>query len=84
VGDDQAARLAGTAIPALESAEYLVTKKELKYKKLAAAGRNEIYQQVVAQMALLALHCVFAADREGVILEAACNGYVDTVNAATG
>ena len=73
-----------TAIPELESAEYLVTKKELKYKKLAAAGRNELYQQVVAQMALRTLHCVFAADRKGLILEAACNGYVDTVNAATG
>ncbi len=73
-----------TAIPELESAEYLVAKKELKYKKLAAAGRNELYQQVVAQMALRTLHCVFAADREGLILEAACNGYVDTVNAATG
>jgi restriction system protein len=73
-----------TAIPELESAEYLVTKKQLKYKKLTAAARNKLYQQVVAQMALRTLRCVFAADRSGLVREAACNGYVDTVNTATG
>jgi restriction system protein len=72
------------AIPELESAEYLVTKKELKYKKLTIAARNKLYQHVVAQMALRTLRCVFAADREAMILEAACNGYVDTVDRATG
>jgi restriction system protein len=72
------------AVPELESAEYLITKKELKYKKLAPATRNKIYQQVVAQMALRTLRCVFAADRGGLILEAACNGYVDTIDTATG
>jgi len=73
-----------TAIPELESAEYLITKKELKYKKLTAAARNKLYQQVVAQLALRTLRCVFAADREGLVLEAACNGYVDTIDTATG
>jgi len=72
------------AIPELESAEYLVTKKELRYKKLTIAARNKLYQHVVAQMALRTLRCVFAADRETKILEAACNGYVDTVDSATG
>jgi restriction system protein len=72
-----------TAIPELESAEYPTTKKELKYKKLTAAARNRLYQQVVAQMALRTLRCVFAADREGLVLEAACNGYVDTIDSAT-
>src|SRR5690349_9158848 len=73
-----------TAIPELESAEYLVTKKELRYKKLTAAARNKLYQQVVAQMALRTLRCVFAAAREGLVLEAACNGYVETTDTATG
>jgi restriction system protein len=73
-----------TAIPELESAEYLITKKEIKYKKLTAAARNKLYQHVVAQMALRTLRCVFAADREGLVLEAACNGYVDTTDTATG
>jgi restriction system protein len=73
-----------TAIPGLESAEYLVTKKELRYKKLTAAARKQYYQQVVAQMALRTLRCVFAADRGGLVLEASCNGYVDTIDTATG
>jgi restriction system protein len=73
-----------TAIPELESVEYLITKKELKYRKLATAARNKLYQQVVAQMALRTLRCVFAADPGGLVLEAACNGYVDTIDTATG
>jgi len=73
-----------TAIPELESAEYVVTKKYLKYKKVTPAARNKLYQQVVAQMALRTLRCIFSADRDGLILEAACNGYVDTVDTATG
>jgi restriction system protein len=73
-----------TAIPELESADYLTTKKELKYKRLTVAARNKLYQQVVAQMALRTLRCVFAADRAGLILEATCNGYVDTIDTATG
>jgi restriction system protein len=73
-----------TAIPELDSAEYLVTKKELKYKMLTASARNKLYQQIVAQMALRTLRCVFAADWGGLILEAACNGYVDTIDTATG
>ena len=35
-------------------------------------------------MALRTLRCVFAADRGGLVLEAACNGYVDTIDTATG
>jgi restriction system protein len=73
-----------TAMPELESAEYLVTKKQLRYKNLTVAARNKLYQQVVAQMALRTLRCVFAADREGFVDEAACNGYVDTIDTATG
>jgi restriction system protein len=73
-----------TAIPELESADYLVTKKQLRYKNLTPAARNKLYQQAVAQMALRALRCVFTADREGLVDEAACNSYVDTVDTATG
>lgn len=73
-----------TAIPELESAEYLVTKKELKHKKLTVAARNKLYQQVVAQMALRTLRCVLVADRGGIVQDVACNGYVDTIDTATG
>jgi hypothetical protein len=56
------------AIPELESADYLVTKKDLRYRKLTTAARNTLYQQVVARM----------------LEEAVCNGCVDTVDSATG
>ena len=52
-----------TAIPELESAEYLITRKELKYRKLTAALRNKLYRQVVAQMARqFSFHEKFAVD----------------------
>jgi restriction system protein len=54
-----------TAIPQLESAEYQPAKKQLKYKNLAATARNKLYQQVVAQMVLRTLWCIFIADRGG-------------------
>lgn len=73
-----------TAIPELESAEYLVIKKELKHKKLTTPARSKLYRQVVAQMALRTLRCVFIADRDGAVSSVACNGYVDTVDTATG
>jgi restriction system protein len=72
------------AVPELDSAEYLVTKKELRYKRLTTPARNKRYQKVVAQMALRTLRCIFAADRGGLVHQVVCNGYVDTINTATG
>jgi restriction system protein len=72
------------AIPELASCEYLVTKKTLRYKKLTTSARNELYQLVIAQMALRTLRSVFTADRDRVVRAVACNGYVDTINSATG
>jgi restriction system protein len=72
------------AVPELESCDYLPVKKTLRHKKLTASARNGLYQLVIAQMALRTLRCIFAADRGGLISTVACNGYVDTINTATG
>jgi restriction system protein len=72
------------AVPELASCEYLVSKKELRYRKLATVDRNKRYQGIVAQMTLRTLRCVFTADRSGLISTVACNGYVDIINRATG
>ncbi len=43
-----------------------------------------LYQQLVAQCALRALHLVFAHDRYGVVDTVVFNGMVEAVDAATG
>jgi restriction system protein len=73
-----------SAVPEQESAEYLVTRKELRYKKLTVPARSKRYQKVVAQMALRTIRCIFTADRSRLVRQVVCNGYVDTINLATG
>lgn len=72
------------AVPEIVSCEYLVTKKTLRYKRLSAPARNLLYQLIIAQMALRTVRAVFAADRGRLTRTVACNGYVDTINTATG
>lgn len=72
------------AIPEFVSAEYQPKKKELRHNKLSPADRKKLYQAIVAQMALRTVRSVFAADRSRMVNEVLCDGYVDTVNTATG
>lgn len=72
------------AVPEMASCEYLPTKKTLKYKSLTSSARNALYQLVIAQTALRTLRAIFAADRNQSARIVACNGYVDTINTATG
>ena len=72
------------AVPEMASWSTLQTKKTLKYKALAVSARNALYQLVIAQMALRTLRSIFAADRSRSARIVACNGYVDTINTATG
>ena len=66
------------------SCEYLQPKKMLKHKPLGVSARNALYQLIIAQMALRTVRSIFAADRGGLARIVACNGYVDTINTATG
>jgi restriction system protein len=72
------------AVPEVVSCEYLQTKKALRHKALSASARNVLYQLIIAQMALRTLRTIFLADRSGLVSKVACNGYVDTINTATG
>ena len=64
--------------------EYLPVKRKPRHKKLTASARSSLYQLVIAQMALRTLRAIFSADRGGLVRTVACNGYVDTINTATG
>jgi restriction system protein len=72
------------AVPEVASCEYSPTRRALTYRALPTSARNTLYQLIVAQMALRTLRAIFLADRGGLVRTAACNGYVDTINTATG
>ena len=72
------------AVPEVASCEYLQTKKTLRHRALSASARNTLYQLFVAQMTLRTLRAILLADRVGLARTVACNGYVDTINTATG
>lgn len=72
------------AIPELASCEYQPTKKAFKYTRMREPARNALYQLVIAQMALRTLRSLFLADGGRLAGAVVCNGYVDTINSATG
>lgn len=72
------------ALPEMASCEYLPTKKTFRHKQVGVQVRNGLYQSIVAQMALRTVRSIFAADQSGLVQTIACNGYVDTINTATG
>jgi restriction system protein len=72
------------AIPELASCEYQPTKKALKHTRMREPARNMLYQLVIAQMALRTLRSLFLADWNRLAGTVVCNGYVDTINTATG
>jgi restriction system protein len=72
------------AVPEMASCEYLPVKKVLKHKPVGVQARNALYQSIIAQMALRTVRSVFAADQSRFAQMVACNGYVDTINTATG
>jgi restriction system protein len=72
------------AVPELASAEYQPVKKAIKYISLTQTARTRLYQLIIAQMALRTLRAIFVADRARHVAKVVCNGYVDTINTATG
>ncbi|MFI0447378.1 restriction endonuclease [Actinomadura sp. 6N118] len=72
------------AMPEQSSCEYLTTRKTFKYKQLKQQERNALYHQTIAQMALRTVRSVFLADRDRRLESMVCNGFVDTINTATG
>jgi hypothetical protein len=75
--------------------EKIRTDRQATREREIAAGHEEaeavtrllqarVTELVIAQMALRTIRSIFAADQSGLARMAACNGYVDTINTATG
>ncbi len=72
------------AIPTLTEVKYVVSKNELAEKHLSALQLAKIYDDLVYQITLRTLHELFAADIAGVLAMVTFNGYVKSIDKATG
>jgi restriction system protein len=72
------------AIPEAKAYKHLKTKNEMTTTARPMSQRKSLYASVVAQVALRTLHEIFESDRLEKIDTIVFNGYVDTVDRATG
>jgi restriction system protein len=71
-------------IPPIESVSWVKSKCEFKPKLRKPAEVHKLYQELVAGIALRHLHEVFAADVARRVSTVVFNGYVNSVDRATG
>lgn len=71
-------------VPEVKGFKHLKTKNEMTSTARPMSQRKSLYASVVAQVALRTLHEIFESDREERIDTVVFNGYVDTVDRATG
>lgn len=72
-------------IPNLKKVTYVKTRQEFKEMFHTEAYMKKLYDNVVYQVVLLVVHCVFSADKKwNSIQSIVFNGQLDTINKATG
>lgn len=71
-------------IPAIVEYKYIKTKDEINEKPRKIQEIKEIYADIVAGVTLRTIHEVFEADQGNVIQLVVFNGYVNSVDPATG
>lgn len=72
------------AIPEVESVSWVKSKHEFKEKQRKLAERHKLYQELVAGIALRHIHEVFNGDSAEKVTIVVFNGYVDSIDRATG
>lgn len=70
--------------PRLKEMKYIATRKELKEYNISDKQLSVIYDNVIYQIALRTLHELFEADVTNVLNAISFNGWVDSINKATG
>ncbi|MBR0599785.1 restriction endonuclease [Sinanaerobacter chloroacetimidivorans] len=71
-------------IPAVQEYKYVKSRDAIDEKQRKQTEIKEIYQDVIAAICLRSIHEVFEADQGNVIDLVVFNGYVETVDPATG
>ncbi len=73
-----------SVVPAIKSHKYVKARDAIEDTSRPATQVKRLYSLVVAQTALRSLHELFGADRDAKIESIVFNGYVDTIDPATG
>ncbi len=71
-------------VPVQKAFKYVRARDAIDETPRPAAQIKRLYSQIVAQTALRSLHELFEADRDAKIETIVFNGYVDTIDPATG
>ena len=71
-------------LPNLKDVKYIATKKELKESFLSETQLSKIYDSTIYKITLRTLHELFEADKAEALEEIIFNGWVNTVDKATG
>ena len=70
--------------PPVAEYKYVKGKDEIEEKQRKASDKKQVYQDLVASIALRTCHEVFEADQANAMETVAFNGFVQTVDPATG
>lgn len=71
-------------VPTVSAYKYVKTGNKITETARTATQRKQLYQAVIAQVAVRTLHELFESDRHDVIETIVLNGHVETTDAATG
>jgi len=75
---------AATAVPEARAFKYVKARDAIETNPRPAAQTRALYASVVAQITLRTLHELFEADRDEKLETVVFNGYVNTIDPATG
>lgn len=73
-----------SVVPAVKEYRYIKTRDEIEEKQLKQVEIKNLYEDIVASVAIRTLHEVFEADQGHHLNVSVFNGYVHTVDPATG
>jgi restriction system protein len=71
-------------VPAVEEYRYIKSKDQIGEKARKPADKRALYQDIVASIALRTIHEVFEADQGNTVAVFVFNGFVQSVDPATG
>ncbi|MAR71697.1 restriction endonuclease [Halomonas sp.] len=71
-------------LPTLRKVSYVASRDEITEKHISESQRKKLYDSVIYQIALRTLHELFEADEVDAIAQITFNGWVDSVDRATG
>jgi restriction system protein len=71
-------------LPKLKEVKYISSRNELKESYISDAQLNKLYDDTLYQVSLRIIHEFFIADQANILKAVSFNGWVNTINKATG